>query len=58
MGSNNISLVCIRYKRKDEEVRQQTEHYFSYLLIICTGALYGYFGDFFLFLNLVGGTGV
>jgi hypothetical protein len=46
MGSKNFALVVyVRYKKKEEEVRQQTEDSFSYLLIICTGAL-------------VGGTGV
>jgi hypothetical protein len=51
MGSKNFALVVyVRYKKKEEEVRQQTEDSFSYLLIIYTGALYGYFGEFFYFL--------
>jgi hypothetical protein len=32
MVSNKFALVCVRHKRKEEEVRQQTEDSFSYLL--------------------------
>jgi hypothetical protein len=48
MGSNNFRLVYIRYKRKEEEVKQQTEDSFSYLLSAqehCIAIL----GNFFLF---------
>jgi hypothetical protein len=49
MGSNNFTLVvCVRYKMKEEEVKQQTEDSFSYLLIIFTGPLYCYLEEIFI----------